>query len=198
MAEDESAFEDGTLNFLAIPDVATGLDHIGSLGLPAVAAHVAELAGQLLEGLRMLRHGNGEPLVRIYGPEDTDRRGGTIALNILDPAGVVVDERAVGRDSASRGISLRTGCFCNPGAGEEAFAISRRLLGGRIGHLAAGATLDDYLARLGMPSGGAVRVSLGIASSPGDLAVFLRFIEDAYRDRPAGEAALRLKPRLRC
>lgn len=198
MAEDESAFEDGTLNFLAIPDVATGLEHICAVGLPAVAAHVRDLTARLLAGLRALRHSNGAPLVRVYGPEDTERRGGTVALNILDPAGVVVDERAVGRDSASRGISLRTGCFCNPGAGEEAFAISRRLLRGQIGRMGSGSTLDDYLAELGMPSGGAVRLSLGIASSSADLDAFLRFVEDAYLDRPAGDAAVRLAPRLRC
>ena len=197
MAEDESAFEDGTLNFLAIPDVATGLDHISGIGLSAVSAHVTELTGRLLDALRALRHANGEPLVRIYGPEDTARRGGTVAFNILDPQGLVVDERAVGRDSAARGISLRTGCFCNPGAGEEAFDISRSLLRGQIGRMSGG-TLDDYLDRLGMPSGGAVRVSLGIASSPGDLAALLRFVEDAYLDRPAGDAAVRLRPRLRC
>lgn len=198
MAEDESAFEDGTLNFLSIPDVATGLDHIASVGLSAVAAHVAELTGRLLDGLRALRHGNGAPLVRVYGPEDTDRRGGTVALNVLDPDGRVVDERAVGRDSAARGISLRTGCFCNPGAGEEAFRISRRLLrGSAIGRM-GGATLDDYLAELGMPSGGAVRVSLGIASAPSDLDGFLGFVEHEYRDRPAEAAATSLAPRLRC
>lgn len=197
MAEDESAFEDGTLNFLAVPDVATGLEHIAGVGLSAVSAHVTDLTGRLLEALRALRHSNGAPLARIYGPEDTTRRGGTVAFNVLDPEGLVVDERAVGRDSAARGISLRTGCFCNPGAGEEAFAISRRLLRGQIGRMSGG-TLDDYLARLGMPSGGAVRVSLGIASSPGDLAAFLGFVEGAYRDRPAGDAAVRLRPRLRC
>jgi hypothetical protein len=50
-------------------------------------------------------------------------------------------------------------------------------------------TLDDYLTRLGLPSGGAVRVSLGIASSPQDLAVFLGFVEDTPYDRPASAAA---------
>jgi selenocysteine lyase/cysteine desulfurase len=197
MAEDESAFEDGTLNFLSIPDVATGLDHLDEVGLSAVAAHVTELTGRLLDGLRGLRHGNGAPMVRVYGPEDTDRRGGTVALNVLDPAGGVVDERAVGRDSAAHRISLRTGCFCNPGAGEEAFKISRRLLRGSAGRM-GGATLDDYLAELGMPSGGAVRVSLGIASSPADVDAFLGFIEDVYRDRSAEASAVALAPRLRC
>ncbi|MFF3513037.1 hypothetical protein [Streptomyces sp. NPDC002573] len=50
-------------------------------------------------------------------------RGGTVALNVLGADGRVVDERIVSRDSAARGISLRTGCFCNPGAGEAAFAL---------------------------------------------------------------------------
>jgi selenocysteine lyase/cysteine desulfurase len=109
----------------------------------------------------------------------------------------VVDERAVGRDSAAHNISLRTGCFCNPGAGEEAFKISRRLLRGSAGRM-GGATLDDYLAELGMPSGGAVRVSLGIASSPADLETFLAFVDDEYRDRPAAASAVSLAPRLRC
>ncbi len=196
LAEDESAFEDGTLNFLSIPDVAVGLDHLASIGLPAVNAHVRELTGRLLAGLRGLRHSDGAPLVRVYGPQDTDRRGGTVALNVTDPGGRVVDERAVGRDSAARGISLRTGCFCNPGAGEGAFGLSRRLLRGSVGRMSG--TLDDYLERLGMPSGGAVRVSLGLASSPDDVDAFLRFVEDTYRDRPAEEAAVSLHPRLRC
>jgi selenocysteine lyase/cysteine desulfurase len=167
------------------------------VGLTAVAAHVADLTGQLLTALRSLRHGNGAPLIRVYGPEGTDRRGGTVALNVLDPNGRVVDERAVGRDSAAHRISLRTGCFCNPGAGEEAFKISRLLLRGSAGRMGA-ATLDDYLTELGMPSGGAVRVSLGIASSPTDLEAFLAFIEAQYTNRPAEAAATSLAPRLRC
>lgn len=58
-------------------------------------------------------------MVRLYGPSTTASRGGTIALNFLDPAGRVIDERAVGRDASAAGISLRTGCFCNPGRGNE-------------------------------------------------------------------------------
>ncbi len=194
MSEDESAFEDGTLNFLSIPDVEVGLDWIGSVGLPSIHERVQVLTGHLLSGLAGLRHGNGEPLVRIYGPTGTDRRGGTVALNLLDPGGVAVDERLVATESAAAGISLRTGCFCNPGAGEGAFDLTQGQLQDSSGWGAR--TIDDYLELIGLPTGGAVRVSLGIASDRGDVDRFLAFLGDTYRDRPA--LVTGLEPRRRC
>ena len=85
----------------------------------------------------------------------------------------MVDERYVDRIASEHNISLRTGCFCNPGAGEVAFTISREtLLGGEFGE---GMTLDDYVAALGLHSGGAIRASLGLASNLADLDRFLDF-----------------------
>ncbi|MEK8169101.1 aminotransferase class V-fold PLP-dependent enzyme [Streptomyces sp. M19] len=97
MADDESAFEDGTLNFLAIPDVEVGLEWIRAIGVDAVHDHVTALTGRLLDGLGALRHRSGAPMARLYGPEGTEGRGGTVALNLLDPHGRIVDERAVAR-----------------------------------------------------------------------------------------------------
>lgn len=194
MADDETAFEDGTLNFLSIPDIAEGLRWLAQVGLDAVHDHVATLTARLLAGAAALKHTGGAPLLRVYGPTDGDRRGGTVTLNVLDPEGAIVDERAVSKDSAARGISLRTGCFCNPGAGEAAFSISRRLLTGAVRRTTG--TIDDYLQRLGLPSGGAVRVSFGLSSSPGDVDAFLDFIADTYRDRPRTDTGL--TPRERC
>jgi selenocysteine lyase/cysteine desulfurase len=194
MADDESAFEDGTLNFLSIPDLTNGLAWIAGIGLDAIQEHVAGLTAALLEGLRGLRHGNGRPVVRLYGPHGVEGRGGTVALNVLDPGGTVVDERLVSRESAARGISLRTGCFCNPGAGEAAFSLTRAVLTGAVRRTTG--TIDDYLHRLGLPSGGAVRVSLGLSSNLADVRAFLSFLESTYRDRPADATGLR--PRLRC
>ena len=60
----------------------------------------------------------------------------------MHPDGRVVDERYVDRVARRHSISLRTGCFCNPGAGEVAFTISREtLLGSEFGE---GMILDDY------------------------------------------------------
>ncbi|MER6912581.1 aminotransferase class V-fold PLP-dependent enzyme [Streptomyces sp. NPDC000594] len=195
LAPGPAAFEDGTLDFHAIPEVCTGLDWIESLGIDAVHDHVAALTDRLLSGLTGLRHSDTRPLIRLYGPRTTHCRGGTVAFNVLDPLGRVVDERIVARDSSRARISLRTGCFCNPGAGEAAFGIGRRLLG-RVGRRGGSADLEEYLTRLGLPSAGAVRVSLGIPSGPGDVDTLLRFLERTYRDRtPAAEG---LPPRLSC
>ncbi len=127
-------------------------------------------------GLRVLtelRHANGAPAATVHGPEAVERRGATIAFNFLHPDGRIVDERYVDCLAQRHSISLRTGCFCNPGAGEIAFTISREtLVGGEFG---AGMSLDDYAQAIGLPSGGAVRASLGIASNGADIERFAEF-----------------------
>jgi selenocysteine lyase/cysteine desulfurase len=194
MTDDETAFEDGTLNFLSIPDVEVGLDWIESIGMDAISERVGRLTAHLLAGLIGLRHGNGAPMVRIYGPTDVHDRGGTVSLNLLDPDGVLVDERLVAAESAAEGISLRTGCFCNPGAGEGAFDLTRGKLKGSRGW--GTRTIDEYLVKLDLLTGGAVRVSLGTASNLADVERFLGFLSATYRDRPAATEGL--EPRLRC
>jgi selenocysteine lyase/cysteine desulfurase len=191
--EGEGAFEDGTLNFLSIPDVAAGLRWISDIGVDVIHQRVSCLTGWLLDSLAGLKHGNGAPLARIYGPPGTAARGGTVTINFLDPDGRLVDERAVSRDSSAAGISLRTGCFCNPGAAEYAFGLTKRdLRGPRDGM----PTVDDYLAAAGLPTGGAVRVSLGVAAALADVESFLDFAERTYRDQWPDLAGL--APRLNC
>ncbi|MEU0781164.1 aminotransferase class V-fold PLP-dependent enzyme [Streptomyces sp. NPDC006173] len=190
LADDEAAFEDGTVNFLSAPDVTAGLRWIADVGVDRVHAHVTALTGRLLTGLRALRHSDGSPMVRVYGPDDTAgvSRGGTVALNLLAADGAVIDERVVTRDSAARGISLRTGCFCNPGAGEAAFALPLRRL--RSAARGRPRSLEEYLDLLRLPSAGAVRVSVGVSSQPADIATFLTFVTETYRDRVPGVTGL--------
>ncbi len=188
LADDESAFEDGTVNFLGIPDVTTGLAWLDGIGVELIGRRVGYLTGWLLDCLADLKHANGTPMVRLYGPRDTRARGGTVAFNFLDARGNVVDERAVARDASAAGIWLRTGCFCNPGAGERAFGLTRRDLRGLVRRDTR--AVDDYLRLTGLPSGGAVRVSLGLASDLGDLDRFLDFAERTYRDAEPDRAGL--------
>jgi selenocysteine lyase/cysteine desulfurase len=188
LAADEARFEDGTLSFQQIPDVETGLSWINSIGIDRIHQRVMCLTGWLLERLAALRHPDGEPMARIYGPVSTRDRGSTVAFNLLDPDGRVVDERAVARDTAAAGISIRTGCFCNPGAAEGAFNLTRadwrRALRGTA------RTMDQYLKLLGMPSGGSLRASLGVASNVDDVERLVAFIESTYQGRAVGTAGL--------
>ncbi len=166
-------FEDGTVNYLNMPAVEVGLRLLDRVGVEMIHARVAELGRWLLDALGSLRHGSGEPAVTIYGPRSWGRRGATIAFNFLHPDGRVVDERYVDRLATAHNVSVRTGCFCNPGAGEVAFTISREtLLGGEFGE---GMTLEDYVRQIGLPSGGAIRASLGLASNFADVHRFMEF-----------------------
>jgi molybdenum cofactor sulfurtransferase len=166
-------FEDGTVNYLSLPAVEIGLRFLGRIGIETIHDRVGALGGWLLDGLGSLRHSDGSPAATIYGPRTSERRGATIAFNFLHPDGAVVDERYVDRVAGRHKISLRTGCFCNPGAGEVAFTISRQaLVGGEFGE---GMIVDDYVRAIGLPSGGAVRASLGLASDFDDVRRFIDF-----------------------
>ncbi len=193
MAADEARFEDGTVSFMQIPDLEAGLSWVNGIGMDLIHQRAMCLTGWLLGRLAALRHGNGAPMARIYGPASTRDRGGTVAFNLLDPGGRVVDERAVARDTAAAGISIRTGCFCNPGATEGAFNLTkadwRRALRGRA------RTMDQNLNLLGLPSL-ALRASVGLASNVEDVERFVAFVETTYRNRVVGTGGL--PPRRGC
>ncbi|KAK1750525.1 molybdenum cofactor sulfurase [Echria macrotheca] len=195
MAPGGDGFEDGTLNFLAIPDVATGLDWIAKVGPSLIETRVKCLTGWFLERLLALRHSDGFPMAVVYGPTDSKSRGGTVSFNLVDAGGKVVDERLVALESAAAMISLRTGCFCNPGVGEAAFGLDTSILKRRF-EKQPPVSLDRYLDALGMPSGGAIRVSFGIASTAKDVDRFFGFVEKTYKDRIT--TSVGLPPRGHC
>jgi selenocysteine lyase/cysteine desulfurase len=180
MAADEAGFEDGTLSYLQIPDVEVGLSWINGIGIDLIHQRVMCLTGWLLDRLKSLRHGNGEPLARIYGPVSTSGRGGTVAFSLLDRRGDIIDERAVARDTSAAGISIRTGCFCNPGAGEGAFGLTKA--DWRGAQRGPARTMDQNLKLLGLPSL-ALRASVGLASNIDDVERFLSFVEATYANR---------------
>jgi selenocysteine lyase/cysteine desulfurase len=194
LAPGEARFEEGTVSFLQIPDLESGLSWVAGIGMDLIHQRVMCLTGWLLGRLAGLRHGNGEPMARIYGPASTRDRGGTVAFNLLDPSGRVVDERAVGLATAAAGISIRTGCHCNPGASEGVSQLTRQDL--RKASRARVRTVDQYLDVLGLPSAGVLRASVGLASNVEDVERFLAHIEMTYRDRVVGTGGL--APRLGC
>jgi len=194
LAPDEAQFEDGTVSFGQIPDLESGLSWVNGIGIDRIHERVTCLTGWLIDRLAALRHGNGEPMARIYGPASTRDRGGTVAFNLLDPAGRIIDERAVARATAAAGISIRTGCHCNPGVSEGASQLARQ--DWRKAARARVRTMDQYLDLLGLPSAGALRASVGLASNVEDVERFLAFVEMAYRDRVVGTGGL--APRRGC
>jgi len=176
-----AAFEDGTLDYTNIPAVELGLDFLEAVGLDVIHDRVALLTGWLLEELLSLTHANGRPRVALYGPRNLEHRGGALAFNFLDPAGRVVDHREVEREASRRRISLRTGCFCNPGAGEMALGLSRQELVTCFDRARDRLTYESFRGCIHGKGTGAIRVSLGLGSNFRDV---YRFVELA-RELPS-------------
>ncbi len=177
-----AAFEDGTLNFLGIAAVCDGLDFLASIGMDRIQSHVMELTGLLLRELGELRHSGGEPLVRLYGPRDLEGRGATVAFNLIDPAGHVIDCRLVEQAASEAGISLRTGYFCNPGAAETSFELPRDEAKRCYDELAGETfTLSQFSVCLHDKPVGAIRVSLGLANNEADIAALIGLLA-RFRD----------------
>jgi molybdenum cofactor sulfurtransferase len=177
LAEGESGFEDGTVDFLALPAVEIGLEHIASIGMEIIHERVRCLTGWLLENLLALRQPGGQPLARLYGPPTTDRRGGIVTFNFYDPAGRAIDHRTVQDRASAANISLRTGCFCNPGGGEIALGLTGTELSScfRQPEHETHLTIDDFRMCIDGKSTGAVRVSLGLVSNLADVDRFIGF-----------------------
>ncbi len=141
------------------------------------------LTGWLLDALGALRHSNGAPVVRIYGPAGTDRRGATIAMNFFDPAGVLIDSVRAERRANRAGISLRSGCHCNPGVREVALGFSTQEMAAafkdkdRLGY-------QEFLHVIDGKTTGAARASLGLATTFADVYRFRAFA-DGFRDIPS-------------
>jgi len=188
LAEGEAAFEEGSINYLNLPAVEMGLRHISGIGIDKIHERVVCLTDWLLEDLVSIRHSNGSPLVRIYSPTNMTHRGGTIAINFHDPNGNLIDHRRIEAIASDEHISLRTGCFCNPGAGEIAHGLTKEDMAIAFqddGHM----TFDEFLSVLEQQDGksaGAVRVSLGMVTNFADGFRFSEFVRSLLDRKSEG------------
>ena len=188
LIDGSAGFEDGTVNYLSLPAVEIGLEFIEGIGIETIHSRVECLTSWLLESMLSLRHSNGAPLVRIYGPTSMDRRGGTIAFSFDDPNGRHLDHRQVEALASEANISLRTGCFCNPGAGEIAHDLTAEDMAQAFSRPSPLSFQEFYhLARTGFgknPS--TIRISVGLVTNFSDVYRFMGFAE-TFRDRTASE-----------
>jgi len=184
--EGAEAFEDGTLNYLAIPAIEIGLKHIARLGLEQIHTRVACLTGALLDDLTALYHTTGQALARIYGPVDTHQRGGTVTLNFYDQDGHFIDHQLVEQRANAAGISLRTGSFCNPGGGETALGITGEELRSCFSPADDRLTLTEFRRVIDQQSTGSVRISVGLVTTFADIYRFSQFAR-SFLDKRADE-----------
>jgi selenocysteine lyase/cysteine desulfurase len=184
--EGSEAFEDGSLNYLTIPAVEIGLKHFSNLGYDVIKTRVSCLTAWLLDSLISLTHANGRALVKIYGPITNEKRGGTVTLNFYDVNGHFIDHRLIERRANTVNISIRTGCFCNPGSGELALGISAEELTSCFVKQPDRLTIDEFRRCIDDKSTGAVRVSVGLVTTFQDVYRFIEFAR-GFLDKRASE-----------
>ncbi|GAC93652.1 molybdenum cofactor sulfurase [Pseudozyma hubeiensis SY62] len=115
----EARLEDGTSNIHGILAVNTALDYYEkAFGLWDLRGdYVGGLSSRLVQAMEGLRHGNGNPVVRIYrGRGQIEAEFGPIVnFNVLAADGTIVPPQEVDRLASISNIHLRTGRHCNPG-----------------------------------------------------------------------------------
>ena len=175
LAENYERFEDGTLNYIGIPALKFGFEKINSIGMPVIQQRVYMLTEWLLDRMLSLKHQTGKSLVQVFGPQDMHSRGGTIIFNLFSSAGDPLNYFEIEQAANAQKISLRTGCFCNPGIDEINHAIGKEELSRYFtSHTITDLNhMSDSLGRMR----GAIRVSLGWASNFTDVERFVAFLE---------------------
>jgi selenocysteine lyase/cysteine desulfurase len=184
LADGEAAFEDGTINYLGIPAIEIGLRHLNKIGMITIGERVRCLTGWLLNELSTLRHTNGQPIILVHGPTDLEMRGGTITMSFFGSDKRPISGQIVEQLAAQANISLRTGCFCNPGSGEAAFQLPESLMKSFFTN-EEGINFSELVEIINKAQGidvSAVRISVGLASNFADVYRFIQFAA-GFRDQ---------------
>ncbi len=197
LAPGHAGFEDGTVDYLGLPAVTIGLDYLAAIGLDTIHERVMALTGWLVTQLTSLSHSDGSPLARVFGPTDLTRRGGTIAFHLVAPDSRPYDVGAVEARASRARLSLRTGCFCNPGDGEVAHGITRDDMAQCFVGAMRPVSFEDCAETIRFSTGktpNTMRASLGLASNFADAYALVRFAE-GFRDAPSDESPCATGPR---
>ncbi|KFM23986.1 Molybdenum cofactor sulfurase [Auxenochlorella protothecoides] len=118
-------------------------------------------------------------------------QGPTVTFSMLRGDGGHMGYREVERLASLRGIRLRTGCMCNPGACAQALGLTSREM--RANHAEGHVCWDDRDLMHGKPTG-AVRASLGYASRTSDVDRIVHFLEEFFVEKAEAPESLRPAP----
>lgn len=187
-ADDEAAFEDGTVNYLMIPAVEIGLRHLEAIGMDVIGERIRCLTGWLIDEVASLQHSSGVSLAHVHGPNALDNRGGTITISFFDQSGAPISGQRIEVLAGDALISLRTGCFCNPGAGEATFKLQKEVMIDSFSRV-DGMHFAELVNLIQDEQGidiSAVRISVGLVTNFKDVYKFMQFVR-GFLDRDSAE-----------
>ncbi len=167
--------EDGTGNYQGIISLSIALKLNEDYYIKNKAVEITKYA---FKELKKLRHYNNTPLLQIYGVDDINNHGSIIAFNLMDQNGEYIGFKDVEKLCEQKGIKIRSGCFCNPGAcnfylnltSEEVMENYKR----------GNKCWDTKTTSLNGKPTGAIRISFGSNSTLNDLNLFVKFLQDNY------------------
>lgn len=173
LANNHERFENGTIDYLGTPAIKIGLDYIESIGMSRINERITDLINCLYQKLGDLKHDNGNNLIKIFGPKDRQLVGGTLIMNFFDPEGKPYPFEKIEEMANKQLISIRSGCFCNPGIDEINNCVTTDELSGYFTSRDNGNynEMVEFLQKMR----GATRVSVGIATREKDLETFIYF-----------------------
>ena len=97
-------------------------------------------------------------------------------MNFFDPSGVLLDSVRVERQANMAGISLRSGCHCNPGVREVALGFSAEVMAAAFTNKDR-LRYEEFLQVIDGKTTGAARASMGLATTFADVYRFWEFAE---------------------
>ena len=175
LADDYERFENGTINYLDIPAVTIGLDYILDIGMQRINERVTSMTKYLYQSLKNIYYKDGSRFIHLFGPSCRETTGGTIIMNFFKPDGALISVYDVEEKANAMNISLRSGCFCNPGIDELNNHITNDGIENEF------YTVDDSnrnnLVKKLKNMRGATRVSVGIATIQKDLEHYIQFVK---------------------
>ncbi|MFT5385279.1 MAG: molybdenum cofactor sulfurtransferase [Saprospiraceae bacterium] len=175
LAENHERFENGTVNYLDIPAVKTGIDYIKSIGMNRINERVHSLIAYLIKSLKAIKHNSGSSVVKVFGPLDRKATGGNTMMNFFDSNEKHFSFEDIEESANKQNISIRSGCFCNPGIDEVNSCLTYEELAKYFSSRDKGDYHDmvSFLHKMR----GATRVSVGIATTKADLDTFINFVK---------------------
>ncbi|KAH8827778.1 pyridoxal phosphate-dependent transferase [Flagelloscypha sp. PMI_526] len=168
-------FEDGTINYLAMPAITTGLRFLREY-LPLLQTRLHVLLQYLCRSLQHLCHeGTNQPVVKILSrqPSSSSPRGecgSLISMLFYWPSGEILSNSFIEWAAVENSISLRTGCMCNPGGATALLGVEDVME-----KLEKGVKMHELEESMGRELG-VIRVSLGLASNFADVRTFVQFV----------------------
>ena len=174
----------GTIHFRGITALPLGFRELRRLGgMEMIQRHTSALVQELVRRLTSLRHGNNVPVIDIYGAwgEPRNKKSGpVVTFSIRRWDGTIVGYNEVTKlgDLNQPPIQLRGGCFCNPGACQQALNMSDSDI--VENYTTSGHVCGDAIDTVAGKPTGLCRASLGKDSIWEDVDALIIFIEKHF------------------